>query len=509
LENAGMVEMKVSTSRFSYFGWMVLRFLRANGWLILILAIALALRIYRLSFQSLWLDELHTMNEADPSLNWSAMIEWLRCCDQHPPLFFALERIAFSVFGYNEFVARIVPVFIGVASVWAMYFLGNVVAGKRLGLYCAALCCVNYFGIYYSQEARPYILSFLLATLLFAMLIRLIKEVNVRNAVWYAVTTLLMLYTHYFSFYVVVAQIVLGVFFFFQEPAENRKNYINIFLLTAGMLAIGYLPWFWVFLKITHAQLTWIPRPRPAFMWDVFYAFFGNAKLLKPFLLLLLFAFMMRVAIQKERFSFSLVIENPLQLSFVVVFVWIVVCNLLPYLQSLWSSPVVYPRYLIVVLPAYLLIIAYAIELFENRAVRQGILASFLILSMVHLINLKHYYDAVTKTQFREMTEYVVRENKNRFPIINELTSWHQEYYLKKFGSKAELITGSKNANIDSILQKTSSRFDVNGFWVVGAHGDKKPDTAVLKRLNEQFVLVDRKEFFDAWGLLYVRKIVD
>src|SRR6185437_16974622 len=116
--------------------------------LLLILLVAFILRFYKLSYESFWLDELHTMNEADPSIPFSQLFGYLRSADQHPPLFFFLERFIFSIFGRSEFTGRFLPALAGVGAVWAMYLLGKELLHRNLGLIAAAITCVNFFALY-------------------------------------------------------------------------------------------------------------------------------------------------------------------------------------------------------------------------------------------------------------------------------------------------------------------------------------------------------------------------
>lgn len=478
--------------------------IRSNYALIAILLIAVALRVFRLSFQSLWLDELHLMIESDPSISWREMIGWLTCCDIQPPLYHSIQRIVFSIFGYNEFVARMTSVIIGELSVLAMYLLGKEVLNKRLGLICAALTAVNYFDLYYSQEARPYILSFLLTAVSFMFLIRLIRSTTMSNALKYAGCTLLLLYTHYFALYIVCSQIALGLFFLTQAAPEKRTPYLKVFATVALVLTLGYAPWLPAFFKITHSQQAWIPAVSDDFMSALFLEYFGNSNLLKPALLFLFLFFCLKAM---ERFSNLRVVpikDEPLQLCFVVLLFWIMIGNLLPFIQSLVLTPVVYPRYMIVLAPAYILMISFAIELMAQPVLKRMVLGCFLILSLSHLFLVKRYYSAVFKTQFREMTAFVVKNNPRHYPIINHLTAWHHQYYLKKFGSKAQVLTGTIESNVDSILRKSSRRYDLPAFWIVGAHGDPKPDTIVREKIAGHYRLQVERDFFDAWAQFYV-----
>src|SRR5689334_13818440 len=139
---------------------------------IAILLIGFLIRIRGLTYQSLWLDELHTMNEAGYNISFSELFHYLRCCDQHPPLYFLLEKISFSLFGHNAWAARFVSVLAGTAGIGAMYLLGKELYDKKAGWIAAILTAVNFYHISYSQEARPYILAFLFAALSFVWFIR-------------------------------------------------------------------------------------------------------------------------------------------------------------------------------------------------------------------------------------------------------------------------------------------------------------------------------------------------
>ncbi len=90
--------------------------------------------------------------------------------------------------------------------------------------------------------------------------------------------------------------------------------------------------------------------------------------------------------------------------------------------------------------------------------------------------------------------------------MINEISSWQQGYYLRKYHSKAEIWAGKKEDLIDSIVQKKSNKYNVSGFWIVGAHNDKKPDSLKLQSLNTNYKLVLQKDYYDAWAMFYRSK---
>ena len=90
--------------------------IKSNKWLVILLFLATILRVYNVDFQSVWLDEIHTINEANPSLSFSEMYQLMMITEPHPPLYFILVKIVFTVFGYTTFVLRCFSALLGVGE---------------------------------------------------------------------------------------------------------------------------------------------------------------------------------------------------------------------------------------------------------------------------------------------------------------------------------------------------------------------------------------------------------
>ena len=62
--------------------------IKENYLLITILVFAAILRFYHIDFQSIWLDEIHTMNEANPNVGFFDLYDIIMAGEQMPPLYF-------------------------------------------------------------------------------------------------------------------------------------------------------------------------------------------------------------------------------------------------------------------------------------------------------------------------------------------------------------------------------------------------------------------------------------
>ena len=123
--------------------------------LLLILALAAGLRFYNLGSQSLWSDEGNSAALASRSL---AQIAQDAAQDIHPPLYYWLLRLWTSVFGLSEFGLRSLSATLGTLLVLLIYMLGTRLFNRTTGLAAAFVAAIAPFQVYYSQEARMYVL---------------------------------------------------------------------------------------------------------------------------------------------------------------------------------------------------------------------------------------------------------------------------------------------------------------------------------------------------------------
>jgi len=123
---------------------------------------ALALRLFHLGHQSLWVDEIFTWKAAIPHglFGWADLLD-----DTHGPLVSAFLHAWIGVFGDSEFALRLPMALATVALVPAIAGLARRVAGERAFLPAAWLAALSPFVVWYGQELRNYAFVLLWATL--------------------------------------------------------------------------------------------------------------------------------------------------------------------------------------------------------------------------------------------------------------------------------------------------------------------------------------------------------
>ena len=469
--------------------------------------LALVIRLISINAEGLWLDELHTMNESDPEISWDKLMWYLRYVDQHPPMHFAIEKVCFSIFGYTPLVARVPSAIAGALSVWAIFYLGRELRSQRAGLFAAIITAVNGFHLYYSQEARNYVLAFLFAILSFLWLVKLLKDISVRNSVMYGLMTVLFLYTHYFSLFAVVSQAVIIAIFFLAEPKENKARFFKTFLISAVIIVLGYLPWFSHLLSMKAISSFWIKPVKPDFLIDYFKDyFFGQARVAGIAFLAVLFYLGYSLYTGRRSLNFHNLRQRPAAITMLTLFLWFFITLLIPYLRSVFVIPMLIIRYTIIVLPVIFLAIAFGFDMLPKKVLSIGGLAAFAFLNLWSVFHDIDLYNQPSKTQFREMQRYVMDHNKENYPLITGSTRWHQEYYWKYYEYSPSYLPGSPTNIVDSVLRKIPPVHDLKGFWVVGAHGATPLSAEQQADLDTAYTLLHDEKWIDAWAQLWIRK---
>jgi mannosyltransferase len=157
--------------------------------------LAVALRFATLGVQSLDADEGFTAEIARKSLGGA--LSQVPHTESSPPLYYLLVWVWAKLFGTSPWGLRSLSALAGTALVPVVYAIGASLRSQRVGLIAAAFTAVAPLMVWYSQEARAYMLFALLTTTAFLFFVR------GRLGLW-ALASAAALATHYFAVIVVV-----------------------------------------------------------------------------------------------------------------------------------------------------------------------------------------------------------------------------------------------------------------------------------------------------------------
>ncbi|MFL5863519.1 MAG: glycosyltransferase family 39 protein, partial [Solirubrobacteraceae bacterium] len=169
-----------------------------------LVVLAAALRFATISSQSYWLDESQAAHEL--GLSFGAMLRAWNAAEWNPPLYLILAWPWAKVFGTAEAGLRSLSAILGVGLVPLLYLGGRELVSARAGLVAAALAAVNPFMIWYSQEAREYMLLVVLCAASLLFFARAWRTGFRRDLAWWAVLSALALLTQYFAGFLIAAE---------------------------------------------------------------------------------------------------------------------------------------------------------------------------------------------------------------------------------------------------------------------------------------------------------------
>ncbi|HEX8855227.1 MAG TPA: glycosyltransferase family 39 protein, partial [Thermoleophilaceae bacterium] len=177
---------------------------RDSGLLLALVLAAAAIRFATLSVQSFWLDEAVTARLVRHG--FFDMLSKIPGSESTPPLYYALLWPWSRVFGEWEFGLRSLSALAGTALVPVVCLIGRDLISRRAGLIAAALTAVNPLLVWYSQEARAYMLLALLASASFLLFERALRSGGRGALAGWAMVSAAALVTHYFALFVVVPE---------------------------------------------------------------------------------------------------------------------------------------------------------------------------------------------------------------------------------------------------------------------------------------------------------------
>lgn len=281
--------------------------------------------------------------------------------EPHPVGYYFLLRAWILLTGNSELATRWLSVWFGVLAVALLarfcfqLFPGRY--GRYVALAASGLMAVNSYTVSQSREMRMY--AMLLALSLASTLLMLMALQRPRRLNWvaYIAVTWLVLQTHYYALFVVVAQnVYVGILWLARQLKEPRKLFQQ-WIIAEAVVAVFTLPWLYIARDIL---LT--------------YHGFGTMPSLSEAVIFVLSVFGVGPHIAGQRTLYAALSGGLVILAWVKLLcghaqhrkaaLLLALCFVLPVLITWWlsqSRPVWKDRYLIAAVNPYLVLIGVAI----------------------------------------------------------------------------------------------------------------------------------------------------
>ena len=230
----------------------------------LVVASGIFLRFY--THSALWLDEALTVDRSSlPVRDIATSLKQ----DGAPPLYYYLLHYWMDLFGQSDLATRSLSGVIGVATLPVAWLAANRFGGRIAAWVTLVLFASAPFAVYYSTEARMYSLEILLTGCGYLALTRALARPRPGNLIAIGVVTAALLYTQYWSLYLVatVGIWLLGSAWWGRRMARRSEKSSEgshplpaFFAVAAGCLL--FVPWLPTFLyQSQHTGTPWAKPP--------------------------------------------------------------------------------------------------------------------------------------------------------------------------------------------------------------------------------------------------------
>jgi mannosyltransferase len=211
--------------------------------LVVIVIVALVARSINLN-SGLWIDEIYALLRSFRLPVADVLTTYLG--DNHHPLYSIFGRLSLVVFGEEPWSLRLPAVLSGAATVPATYAVARLVASRTEALLASLILAVSYHHVWFSQNARGYTLTGLLALLSTWALVRMLERGSSRLAWAYALCAALAAYTHLTMVFVAVGQAIVAASVI-ALPARGTRRVdwrvpASAFVLAAVLTVLFYAP---------------------------------------------------------------------------------------------------------------------------------------------------------------------------------------------------------------------------------------------------------------------------
>lgn len=473
--------------------------------LFLILIIGFVLRTYGLSIRSLWVDELFTWRISNQE-NLAELLKAIRFNEGIPPAYELVVYLIMKYIGDSESILRFPSAICSTISIFVIFLLGTKLYSYREGLTAAALLAVLACPISFGQEARPYamlLLFTLLATFLWIKLLRCLNEKSKPSyytLLGYIITAIISSYLHYFGLYLIMLQ-GLGALLFF----IRRKLALLYVLLIYFVISLAYLPWLPAMLdQMRGSASTWIPTPELFLSLRNFlrFLFNGSNALALSAVVMYMFLFfhsLHRIVKTKEYKDMRMMLLSP----DLLLVLWLVVPFAGMYIKSIISTPILYPRYLIISLPAAYFLLARSITQLPIHSRNQTILTcAITALLLFHTVFIRNLYSESPHNtqQLREAVGYIVERNHLYKDSIITGNTFLINYYFQKKGSDRRVELGDSKSDAAVVISEKNPQY----VWYICGHWNC-PDKEYLNFLYKNLKLVEHRKFFGSGVWLFER----
>jgi len=375
-----------------------------------------------INHRDLCLDEPFTVFNAQKS-----MAEILRIPaegEPNPPFFMVLLHFWIKLFGISTLSVRLLPLLFNSITILFLYFTGKKFFGLWTGIITSGLFIFSGYHFFHGLEARTYaLLSMATASSLYFYLQFAQNNKNRGAIAGLIVSNLILVYSHYFGWFVVFSQFLSSVVY-----VRSLRLFFR-FMIPPLATVVGFIPMIPLFIrqfKIS-GKGTWLKPPGPHEFSDQFYHFLNHREVYRVMIYILaaglLFSLFMMIRKKKAM---------PDRKILVLILWWVVPYTVMFYVSS--RIPVFNSRYVLFnTIGLFLTIGALTDFLYQgNRTLK---ISAGLILLGFMFAHLKILPDDFGHREWKNSVGFV-KKNEDKGTIIILFPKWSDVMFAYHYDRK-------------------------------------------------------------------------
>ncbi len=446
--------------------------------LLIIVFLGASLRFYQLNQESLWTDEMITLNHLKNN-DISSVIESVKQAELMPAGYFILLFYWIKAFGSSEFSLRILPAIFDIFSTILVYGLSKKLFNSKVGILSALIYATTMVNLVYAQEARPYSCFGFLSLLSTYLWVRIFQQTkfNLKTTIGYIIITTLALYVNYMA-------LVLMAFHLMPAIVLRWKKLIKIYLISAGMILALFLPGITILLQQAALRQVTLQenlglRSVPSFLSSLGIGFY-----LIPAVLLITITVIALIKLKKKT---PLPEKNSTMLVIITIIIFMALTTI--YLETVMRSFALI-RHSLFLAPVFYILASRTILRIKPRGY---LLPVILVILLFNAGTLAIYYSQTTKAPWREMVSFI-EDNSVGAPIIlfdrtgSNVDLFH--YYQHQSAQAVKLTEMLDGKLVEIPISKIAKVLESKKeFWFVSSRNIKSK-TPYPEILNKRYQLV-------------------
>jgi hypothetical protein len=210
--------------------------------LVFLFLLSFSLRVYRLDAFDLWGDEAWSVKIA----SWSLAQILSSTAETNPPLYQILLHFMMQLAGDSPFALRFLSAALAQVAMAFVALFGKTIHSRSLGMAALALGAISPFLVYYAHEARMYgpaLVGVSGSLAAFAWIVRgQLTDRAPKRRVWllYVICSLIGVFSHYYAFSVLLGEAAFVSVWLMRTKAYTR---LRRWLATWLVMALIFVPW--------------------------------------------------------------------------------------------------------------------------------------------------------------------------------------------------------------------------------------------------------------------------